>query len=86
MPANLESARLESAAMRRVEWLIDRGIIEPSPRSGDAIRELRNERSGRQEEEPQATSAGLQEAFDYGRPVSRMAIHHQEDRPPAVVQ
>jgi hypothetical protein len=36
---NLESERLESAAMRRAEWLIDRGIIEP--RSGDAIRELR---------------------------------------------
>jgi len=31
-------------------------------------------RIGRQIEEPQATLAGRQEAFDCGRPVSRMAI------------
>jgi hypothetical protein len=35
MLANLESERLESAAMRCVEWLIDRGIIELGKRKRD---------------------------------------------------
>ena len=56
MLANLESERLESAAMRRVEWLIDRGIIEPEKRGRDP-----------RAAQPEIGKAGTRAASDLGR-------------------